>query len=157
MTSNHRHPEQVEGMNAQDGWQNCQGGEIASCLQGLSMRRRAERRSAIFRSTITVAGLLVVVGLGSLWMLPPQNAVANISCKEVHNLGEQYVAHELDAELTARIEKHLGRCPRCKTHIDSLSDQLAYALSWLGEQFPGANPADRSSELLAVRYSGNST
>ncbi|WP_237226595.1 zf-HC2 domain-containing protein [Rubinisphaera sp. JC750] len=119
-----------QGDHAQ-GWQDCRGGEIAACVRGVVSRRQAARRSRIVQSTITVAGLLVVLGMGSLWMIPPQAAVAEACCKDVHDMAEQYVHHELDAETTARIERHLEGCQRCQQHIHSLTEQLNHALSWL--------------------------
>lgn len=116
---------------------------------------RAERRSRIVQSTITVAGLLVVLGLGSLWMIPPQAAVAEACCQDVHDMAEQYVHHELDPEMTARIERHLHDCPRCQQYVDSLAQRLRNALSWIWrhpESDRSLQPlGNEQNPLLAVR------
>ncbi|MCA9068005.1 MAG: zf-HC2 domain-containing protein [Planctomycetaceae bacterium] len=86
-------------------------------VRSLKVRRRHEtyQRAAVVTSAMLVVAF-VASSLVSGWFRG-QDPAHQIACKEVLQLAPRYVAHELDSELTTKIDHHLGRCPRCRDKI----------------------------------------
>lgn len=53
-----------------------------------------------------------------------QSPAQSIACRRVLELAPQYVARQLDADLIAQIDEHLGRCKRCREEIHARFPQL---------------------------------
>ena len=98
-------------------WRPCPAGEVGGLAQRL--RRRRQRRDA-WRAAVAGA-CLVAVALLAFWTLPGQReANAAISCRDVHDLADEYVAGQVEAEKSDRIRRHLDHCRPCREVVERL-------------------------------------
>ncbi len=126
-------------------WQACPSGEVAELVG----RLRARRRHETFRQVaLGTAALCLVLIAGSALIhrgfKPADPNFGGITCTEVAEHAEAYVAGTLDADLTQRIDMHLSRCPFCRDLIDQMKKQ--------GETAPVARKetAQMASPLLVA-------
>lgn len=128
--------EQIPNPNAAADWRPCQRGELSALVQRVGQARKREVRTRLTAAVSTAAMLLVLVG----WMWQssqpqPKQAMRaipveqRISCREVFDLADQYVRHELDDDLQARIAIHLKACPRCDIHVHNLAHEIESRVS----------------------------
>jgi predicted anti-sigma-YlaC factor YlaD len=117
----------------QEPWAPCPEGELGAMVGQL----RQQRRNFLVNRAAAVAAVacmaLVVVGLAApfvrdQWFVAPKNATAirPISCREVHDLLPRYARHELDPELTRRIDKHLEHCRPCRRELAEMANTAAH-------------------------------
>ena len=96
-------------------WEPCPQGKFRSLSKRL-VRKRTRRQ--FLRSAATV-GVVAVGGL-ALWgfLLPSE-----LSCHEVQQNAQAYKDRTLSPDMLARINKHLAKCPECRSyyHIDGSS------------------------------------
>ena len=115
----------------QSEWVDCQGGEISGLVHKLKQKKQAVRRMQIMRSLSLAAGIMLMVGVG--WMFLAENnppAEANyggIVCSDVIKNSKSYLKEELDPEIQRRIQIHLGECENCRHKMAMLRDQLGIA------------------------------
>ncbi len=69
-------------------------------------------------------------------------------CPDVMDLFSRHLEGEIDAELCARMERHLAGCPRCASACDSLRRTLSTCRAAGGAPVP---PAVQTAVLRAVR------
>lgn len=105
------------GKDAGSSWQPCDTGEVGGLVKRL---RRQRRRGDVWRAAVT-GTCLAAVALLAFWMLPGQReAGAAITCREVHDLADAYVAGQVEAEKSDRIRRHLDHCRTCREVVDRL-------------------------------------
>lgn len=111
--------------NPSPDWNTCPQGEIAGLVDSLKKQRR--RKSFQQAAGVTSAiVLLVFVGTSVIsGFFRGQTPIQSIACNKVHELAPQYVARQLDADLTGQIYQHLIRCKRCRDHIHEEYPQFA--------------------------------
>lgn len=101
--------------SSNESWTRCSGG--ISGLVGLLEQKRQGRVTR--RRIVSVAGLILLAGF---FLTPGGFASADasqpVTCRDVHQHTEGFVAGNLDASLKERIQAHLGHCPKCVRHLD---------------------------------------
>jgi hypothetical protein len=103
---------------------------LANRLQG--------HRRAVARQQRIVTGLLVlllaVTGYYFVGVLPhAEPNFGGIVCSELHDLMPQYLAKQLDAATSARIDEHLRHCKTCRGAMESMA--------------PGSRPVSDSANM----------
>lgn len=94
-------------------------------------RQRENRRQGRTRQAMLALGLLVMILLIWPFPRPTDKSYGGLSCREVLELDEPFVQHELDEDLQLRIQQHLDDCPRCLDHMQSVRTRLEALLSSL--------------------------
>lgn len=128
-------------------WQPCPAGEVAGLVKNLRQRRRSRRLQTM---SVAVCGL-AVAGLIGLYAVPHpllvEPSFGGVSCSEVKELADEYIAGRLDSETRAHIDEHLRACDRCQQLVTELrSRQVARV-----QPDSVTQPADFSSDAtLAV-------
>lgn len=101
--------------SSNDSWTQCSGG-----LSGLVELLEQKRQGRITRRRIvSIAGLVLLAG----YFLAPggfttAQASQPVTCHDVHQHAEDFIAGNLDASLKERIKAHLDHCPGCVRYID---------------------------------------
>jgi hypothetical protein len=102
--------------SSNDRWARCSKGEVSGLVQLLEQKRQGR---VIRRRIVGVAGLVLLAGF---FLAPGSFGVADaaqpVTCHDVYQHTEGFVAGTLDESLKARIEAHLDYCPGCVRHID---------------------------------------
>ncbi len=114
-----------------DDWRPCQAGEVASILSQQRAVKRENRRRARTRHATLALGVLVMLVLIWPFPNPSSKSYGGLSCREVLELDEPFVQHELDEDLQLRIQQHLEDCPRCLDHMQTVRTRLEALLSGL--------------------------
>lgn len=108
-------------------WTKCPQGEIAGLVDSL----KKQRRRKTYQQAAGVTSVIVVVAFAATAVISGafrgQTPAQSIACRRVLELAPQYVAHQLDADLTAQIDAHLGRCRRCRDHLHERFPQFSPA------------------------------
>lgn len=133
-------------------WSDCPRGEIAGVVHAVKARRRREtyqRAAAVTSAMLVVA--FVASSLVSGWFRG-RNALPEIACTKVLELAPQYVAHELDSELTAKIDRHLGHCPGCRVKIHAAYPKFSMPTDAVSDRACASTPmAAVINQTLALR------
>lgn len=113
-------PESKNASNLGD-WSECPIGEFDHLAKRLRIQRRQRQMSQIAGTT----GLLVV--LLALSMFIPQfvggtPVLGELTCLEVIDQAEEYVAHRMSDAMSGRVEVHLVHCQKCREYIDVLKN-----------------------------------
>jgi hypothetical protein len=98
-------------------WNDCPQGEIAGLVHSLKAQRR---RKTLGQAAGATAAIMLVAFLGSSVIsgyFRGQTPIDAIACEKVMELAPQYVARQLDGELTTQIDEHLTACEHCRTRI----------------------------------------
>jgi anti-sigma factor RsiW len=77
-----------------------------------------------------------------------------ITCEEVVGFLDAYLAQALDAEATARFERHLSECPPCVTYMHTYQDSIRMgraALAPTKEPVRDDVPEDLVQAILRAR------
>src|SRR5258705_13963006 len=95
-------------------WRNCTPGELVELAT--RHRHREERRTLLRSLSLAAAGCAVAGTLSVVWSQRRERPFApgGIVCDEVTRLLPAYAAHQLDAERTAQVQKHLTACSHCR-------------------------------------------
>ncbi len=100
----------------QDQWESCQAGEI----RGLVARLRSRRRVRSAQDVALWASALVVIA-GSYLFVSSRTGTdrgqAVMSCSDVRQHAEAFLAGQLDQATAERIRKHVEACPDCQRWI----------------------------------------
>lgn len=122
------------GKDAGSSWQPCRTGEVGALVKRL---RRQRRRRDVRRAAVTGA-CLSAIALLAFWMLPGQReADAAMTCREVHDLADAYVAGQVEAEKSDRIRRHLDHCRTCREVVERLRPGEAAVLDGPAVPCPG--------------------
>ena len=71
------------------------------------------------RRIVSVTGLVILAGFFLTFnRYPSADASQPVTCHDVYQHTEDFIAGNLDASLKKRIEAHLDYCPGCVRHID---------------------------------------
>lgn len=101
-------------------WNSCQSGEIRGMVASL----RREQRQHMIKQGAGVAIPVILLGFFSVMTMngppPPQRDQRMMTCHEVIQNAEAYVAGRLSDLVNGRIEVHLEGCPYCQSHIQTL-------------------------------------
>ena len=98
-------------------WQPCTIGEVGGLVQRL--RRRRQRRD-VWRAAVAGACLVAIALLAFSTLPGRREANAAITCREVHDLADAYVAGQVEAEKSDRIRRHLDHCRSCREVVERL-------------------------------------
>ncbi len=128
------------------GWQACPPGEVTELVGRLRARRRHETLRQVALGT-TALCLVLIAGSSLIHrvLTPAEPNFGGITCTEVAEHTEAYVAGTLDADLARRIDVHLGQCTFCRNLIEQMREQ--------GESAPVARKetAQLASPILIAR------
>ncbi len=117
-------------------WTDCPQGEIAGLVETLkkARRRKTMQQAAGVTSVIVVLAFAATAVISGAFR--DQTPAQSIACRRVLELAPQYVARQLDPDLTSQIDAHLGRCRSCRDRIH--------------KQFPDFTPARAAEVELLV-------
>jgi hypothetical protein len=116
-----------------DSWDACPEGELERMVDRLRSQRRnfAVNRVAV-AAAVLVSVVMVAILVGPLVQElperptdPAREAAQPISCGEVRKLLPAYARHKLDADLTARVERHLAHCRECRRRLSTIPTDTA--------------------------------
>lgn len=98
-----------------DDWQACPPGRLTEKVRN---HRSTVRRRKVFQAVGYACALVLAVGVGT-WVGErlrgaPEPNFGGITCSEVRQNMDAYAHHQLDAEVTERMEIHLRDCPACR-------------------------------------------
>lgn len=126
--------------NSPHDWTGCSHGEIAGVVHSLKNRRRRETYQ---RAGVVTSAMLVLAFVASSFVsgwFQGQDAVHDIACKKVLELAPQYVSHELDQDLTVRIDQHLRDCKGCRVKIHKSYPKFAMPTDAVSVRQPARLP-----------------
>ncbi|MEW4486997.1 zf-HC2 domain-containing protein [Thalassoglobus sp. JC818] len=110
--------ENSENSERNEGWCDCPAGVIRSMLDRQKTCRRQEK---LKRLTAIGGSLAVFLFIGFLVLQSQQQVVAgHMTCAEVIDQAEEYVAGKLTEVVAGKFETHLDRCPKCRDHIETV-------------------------------------
>ncbi|TWT51872.1 hypothetical protein KOR42_33460 [Thalassoglobus neptunius] len=110
--------ENSENPGSNEGWGDCPAGVIRSMLD---RQRTCRRQEKLKRLTAIGGSLAVFLFIGFLVLQTQRQVVAgHMTCAEVINQAEDYVAGKLTEVVAGKFENHLDRCPKCRHHIESV-------------------------------------
>ena len=104
-----------------DGWSDCQSGEVQQVVDHLQARRQ---RHNLAKATRVGAAATVLLAAG-IWLTQwsasdPGKLIAGLTCSEVIDYAEDYVAGRLKAALQGQVDEHLAKCVACRSHIEQI-------------------------------------
>ncbi len=88
-------------------------------------------------------------------MSPSSRGRERLTCRELIEFLDSYVAEELPAERAAEFERHLAGCPSCRAYLATYRATIRLGRGALGAD-PGGTPPELPQELvqaiLAARH-----
>jgi hypothetical protein len=105
----------------QDAWQRCPSGELSRMVGRIGLKRR--RR--VLTQTVAVA-VVVLLGGVTAWQFFPNThdfSYGDITCSEIEDELQQYLAHRLPAGRAEQFRLHLEQCPRCKKLVEQMMSE----------------------------------
>lgn len=110
-------------MTTDDKWHTCQPGTIQRVAQ---QQKQSERQHSLSRramfTTVLVAGAGVAYAVARPLIYRAASAQTPLTCGETLDLAQQYLSGQLNALQDGLVETHLAKCPKCRKHIDQLSE-----------------------------------
>ena len=107
------------------------------------------RSAATLEKLLLLRSLLLVLFAASYFSLTSslaQRELNRLTCVEVMQLSDQYVAGELDEKTVEQIHQHLEHCPNCRERMA----QMQNGASLPPTDTPGANRTDPKSGPVEV-------
>ncbi len=103
-------------------------------------RRRARRVQAAFRAN----------GVSVPRISPERELILGdgLTCKELTDFLDDYLAHELDSEVRSEFDRHLSLCPTCVDYLHSY--QAAIRLAGSTRSAPESDVTAVPEELIAA-------
>ena len=74
--------------------------------------------------------------------------MAELTCQELIDFLDDYVEGRLEAELRARFEVHLERCPYCVDYLKTYRDTISFARGACADNSSLPAPPDVPEELI---------
>ena len=78
----------------------------------------------------------------------------DLTCRELVEFLDDYIAHDLGGGALASFEKHLSDCPPCVAYLETYRQSIRMgraALKGTDERIPEAVPEDLVRAILAAR------
>ena len=69
--------------------------------------------------------LLLLIGLGYSALSNVSNESGKLTCQNVMELTEEFIARELDRVTSRDVEEHLAGCERCTRHVNQTRQRTA--------------------------------
>jgi hypothetical protein len=142
---------------ATDDWKPCSPGSLA----GFAGKERTRQRRHFLVKASGVSAVLLLVGTVAFLNLGPDRLgepnFGGITCTNVRANAMQYMAGNLEADLTQRIRVHLEQCPDCQRFWKEMADKAMSQVSLPTRLRISGNcdcEACRRRELLAMPNSG---
>ena len=109
-------------INQQDDWQDCPPGAVQELADRLRQRRRHQQLTKVSQ----IGGAAVVLLAVGIWFAfgNHQPVLAGMTCSEVIEQAEDYVAGRLQAAVNGRIEEHLSHCEVCRERIAEMKSRF---------------------------------
>lgn len=128
-------------------WNACPHGDLGRFVSVMKKRKKISHliTAAEIVTVCLVVGMIGFFGFNqfSNSSTPPSNEIAEqyycpggIYCSDVIAHAQDFISHQLDQEMSHKIEQHLANCPHCQKKVDQLkanrhndaADQKAAAL-----------------------------
>ncbi len=125
----------LEEQNAVDSqWPVCEPGTLSS-FAAREKSHQLRRRLAVLGggSALSLLALLFLFAVTSQWSAPTDQGAdtefGGIACAVVHDNIQSYHAGTLDAQMQARISRHLRDCKNCRAQWPELAMQTAQRMA----------------------------
>ena len=108
--------------NVKSTWEQCPAGEIGGMVRRIKGRRRKVLTLQLAGGA--VFGMLIGLTCVTYFSKPDDEyKFGAITCAEVRENAEAYIAGRLDADLRARIKAHLQECPACRPRFRKTTNE----------------------------------
>ncbi len=104
------------------GWKPCRTGEISDLIHRIRRRRclAITTRAGIGVAIVLFVALLVPNVISIRSQLRGNAVVVGITCREVQDLADEYLAGSLAPQIRDEIDEHLAECAGCNAFINDL-------------------------------------